>query len=86
MLMHIYGYKHVQKIAIDIFGMRSNGILSTLGPHSRLWEICWKFFVPAVGLMHVLFTTIRQDPKVEDYSRRDEFPSWALVCSEDTFI
>ncbi|CAJ0592804.1 unnamed protein product [Cylicocyclus nassatus] len=79
MLMHIFGHVHVYEIINEIFGERSGSILSMLGPHSRLWEICWKFFIPAMGLMHVLFTVIRKDPKVEDYMRREDFPLWALA-------
>ncbi|RCN48575.1 hypothetical protein ANCCAN_05403 [Ancylostoma caninum] len=80
LLMHVFGYANVKQITIEMLGERSRSILSVLGPHSRLWECCWKFFIPAVGLMHVLFTMMQRNPTVEHHSLRYNFPPWALVC------
>ncbi|EYC32166.1 hypothetical protein Y032_0003g1437 [Ancylostoma ceylanicum] len=80
MLMHVFGYSNIRQITIEMFGERPKSILSMFGPHSRLWECCWKFFIPAVGLVHVLFTMMQSEPIVKHHSRLYKFPHWALVC------
>ncbi|PIO66780.1 hypothetical protein TELCIR_11492 [Teladorsagia circumcincta] len=65
-----------------MFGEPRGGLLSRLfGPTAPLWGLCWKFITPAVGLVVMVFTMMRNELTVEHRSEIYRFPQWAVPLS-----
>ncbi|KAK6026773.1 hypothetical protein OSTOST_07243 [Ostertagia ostertagi] len=78
--MYIYGYSNFQQDIYEMFGEPGGGLLSRLfGPTAPLWGFCWKFITPAIGLVIMVFTMMRNELTVEHRSEVYKFPQWAVA-------
>ncbi|WKX99645.1 hypothetical protein Q1695_014488 [Nippostrongylus brasiliensis] len=78
LLMYSYGYSQVRQDVIEMLGEPSGGLLSLIGPSSRLWQICWMFISPAFGICIMIFTVMRDELTVMHRYEVYRFPTWAI--------
>ncbi|WKX99643.1 hypothetical protein Q1695_014488 [Nippostrongylus brasiliensis] len=79
LLMYSYGYSQVRQDVIEMLGEPSGGLLSLIGPSSRLWQICWMFISPAFGICIMIFTVMRDELTVMHRYEVYRFPTWAIA-------
>ncbi|XGW19556.1 hypothetical protein V3C99_003418 [Haemonchus contortus] len=77
--IYVYGFSNIRQDAREMFGEPRDDPLSRLfEPAAPLWAFCWKFVTPAMGLIIMVFTVMRDELTVEHRSKTYTFPGWAL--------
>nr|CDJ96640.1 Sodium:neurotransmitter symporter domain containing protein [Haemonchus contortus] len=72
-------FSNIRQDAREMFGEPRDDPLSRLfEPAAPLWAFCWKFVTPAMGLIIMVFTVMRDELTVEHRSKTYTFPGWAL--------